>query len=630
MHRRRRQPRGRQRPVPPTPTARSRARTVALLGALGLGLLPSTLRAQPVPPSASATGEPRPPIASAAVPAPEPPAQPGPGAAPADRRRTAALEFQAAHRAFEDGDYEQARAHYEKANALAPHPNILYNLALTCERQLDYDGAIAAFERFLAALEGNAEHAASQNTRRLLAERSLRRLRGLPARISASAVPDTVNVEIAPLLPDGQLGPLLGRGVTPHILTVPAGRYRLTYSRDGYIPEHVDFDAHVGQALLLSRHLAPQPRTLRIESVPRARLYLDDRLLGETPFEGPVDPGSHRLRLERRFFLTQLRPLVLSPGAQQLRYRIALQPSGRLEMLVGGALAGAGLGLMVLRIFQGEIENLENMPAREIYKPLVAALLPAALGATVAGLAGWEMPVNQAQLLIGTAGWGALVGFGVGLGSLPEGVLPHVLAIGGALLGGTVGSAVWRFRRPGSGPVALFNSTVLWSAQIGALYWAYRVTRRPDLLFFGRPSEGRGGEGGWAMLSSTLIGVGAGIAMANLPWFRGVTRSRMARIDLGGLLGGAGAGLVGLGIGYAVTDSFEASAQVAIPCAIGGLGVGLISAALLTRNEPSESSPTSSSGTLLGLRRRSQPTPYIGPDGLGGFAFGALLFDGEF
>ena len=450
----------------------------------------------------------------------------------------AAAAFQAGHRAFESGDYETARHSYEEAFRLAPHPNTLYNLGLTCERLLDYDAAIAAFERFLKSPSAAELETDGQKTRRVLAERSLRRLRNLPARVSAGAVPESVSVSIAPLLDDGTVGATTAQGQTPHIFTVSAGRYRLTYFRDGYFPEEQDIDAHVGQALLVTRQLRPRPRRLRIESQPVASLYLDDRLVGRTPYEGTVALGSHRLRLERRFYLTQIRPLELAPGGTRLRYRIELVQSGRADMILGGALAGAGLGLMVLRLFQGEIENIENMPPGEIYKPLVAALLPAALGATLAGLAGWEMPVGEGQLLIGSAAWGSLIGFGVGLGVQPEWLLPHVLSIGGGLIGGIIGTAVWRFRSPSSGAVAVFNSAVLWSAQVGALSWAYLVTERPETSFFGRQALGRSGEGGWAMLGSTLIGVGLGIGLANLPGLSDLPRGRVALIDLGGLAGG--------------------------------------------------------------------------------------------
>lgn len=405
-------------------------------------------------------------------------------------RATAAAAFESAHRAFEGGDYETARQHYLRAYQLLPHPSTLYNLALTHERLLDYEAAVQAFEQFLAMPPSEEpESARLQQTHRRLAERSRKRLRDMPARISASAVPDPATVAVHPLSSDGLVGTAIAQGQTPGIFTVPAGRYRLRYERDGYFPDEVDLDAHIGQALLFSRQLKPRPRSLHIETAPNAKLFLDDRLLGQSPFTGSVELGSHRLRVERPFYLTQQKPLEVGPGSSPLRLHLTLEPSGRLDMIAGGGLAGAGLGLMVLRLFQGEIENIENMPLREIYKPLIAAVLPAAVGAAVSGLAAWEMPVSEAQLLIGSGAWGTILGFGVGLGSQPQWLLPHVLAVGGGLVGGTVGLAVWRFAKPRSGPVSVWNSATLWAGTLGALSWAYIITRKPESAFLGRPLQ---------------------------------------------------------------------------------------------------------------------------------------------
>ncbi|HNG61519.1 MAG TPA: hypothetical protein PKZ52_16975, partial [Cellvibrionaceae bacterium] len=216
---------------------------------------------------------------------------------------------------------------------------------------------------------------------------------------------------------------------------------------------------------------------------------MDDRFLGDTPFSGPIPLGNHRLRVERRLFLTQLRPLELAPGVAPLHFRVSLERSGLIDMALGGMIAGAGLGLMVLRLFLGE--EIETLPRQEFYKPLAAAALPAALGASEAGLAGWQMPAREAQLLIGSAGWGTIVGFGLGLGAQPQGPLPHVLAVGFGVVGGTLGAAAYRFVQPSSGAIAMFNTTVLWSAVAGALGWAYVISERPETAFYGHPSTGR-------------------------------------------------------------------------------------------------------------------------------------------
>jgi len=543
-------------------------------------------------------------------------------------RATAATEFESAHHAFESADYERARQHYIRAYQLLPHPSTLYNLALTHERLLDYEAAAQAFEQFLAIPPSDEpESARLQQTHRRLAERSLKRLRDLPARISASAVPDPATVSVHPLGPDGQSRAPIAQGSTPGIFTVPAGRYRLSYQRDGYFPDQVDFDAHIGQALLFSRQLKPMPRTLRIATTPPAKLFLDDRLLGSTPFAGSVELGSHRLRLERRFYLTQSRPLELLPGAGTLQYHLTLEPSGRVDMVIGGALAGAGLGLMVLRLFQGEIENIENMPAREVYKPLIAAVLPAVVGATVAGLAGWEMPVSEAQLLIGSGAWGTMLGFGIGLGAQPQWLLPHVLAVGGGLVGGTVGMAVWRFAKPRSGPVAVWNSAALWSAHIGALSWAYVITHKPEATFLGRPPDGRTGEGGWAMLGSTLLGVGLGIGLGHIPQFANLSRRQVAYVDLGGVVGGTVSGLLGLGIGYGVTGDWIDATRVAIPSAMAGIGVGLLSGALLVRRFLPSLPIATDTGTLIELKSPSLSFVPFGPSGLN---ISASLLSGSF
>ena len=567
-------------------------------------------------------------VAPAAPAAPSVPAGPPTAAA----LEQAASQFQAAHRAFDGGDYESARVHYEAAFRLVPHPSTQYNLALTCERLLDYDAAIEAFERFLAVPPAAADTEAgrAEQARHVLAERSLRRLRNLPARISASAVPDVVSVTVHALSPSGERGAQLGSGLTPHIFTVPAGRYRLTFQRDGYFEQTLDIDAHVGQALLFSRQLRPRPRQLRIDSQPTgAQLFLDDRPLGPAPYTGLVELGSHRLRLQKTLFVSQLRPLELGPGATPLSFRIALTRSGRLDMIIGGAVAGASLGLLGLRIFQGEVENLENMPPSQLYKPLISAALPGVLGAAVAGLASWEMPENEAQLLIGSSAWGTLIGFGVGLGVQPEWLLPHVLAVGGGLFGGTIGTAVWRFQKPSGGKVALFNSAAMWSAHLGALGWAYMITLRPERAFLGQQSIGRTGEGGWAMLGSTLGGVVLGIGLANLPipWLQSLTRERVAFIDLGGLAGGVGVGSITLGLSYAITESWERACRIAIPAAIIGLAGGLASAAFLTRRPD----PATVSLTLpkTSSFRASPPQPYFTLDPQGGTAFG-LRLEGQF
>lgn len=568
-----------------------------------------------------------------------PPHGQGPVAAPQAPRERAAKAFQEALLAFQNLDFETARQRYEEAYRLAPHPNTLYNLALACERLLDYDAAIAAFKRFLdEPLLQDAEAARLQQTRRLLAERALRRFMSLPARVSLSAVPDPVTASVTPLsAPTAHTGSDGQEAIsdekhceTPCILTMPAGRYRLTMAREGYFAEQVDFEARVGQALLISRQLRPRPRRVVIESTPQARLFLDDRPLGETPFLGDISLGSHRLRLERRFYLTTQRSIDVPAGPSRYppRLHVSLDLSGRIDMIIGGAIAGAGLGLMVLRLFSGEIEMVT---ASDVYKPIAAASLPAVLGASVAGFAGWEMPVSQSQLIIGSAGWGTMAGFGLGLGALPRGPLPHVLAVGGGLIGGTLGTAVYRFVHPSSGAVAVWNSVSLWSSLIGALGWAYMISERPETAFYGQPAAGRYGDGGWVMLGSSLGGVALGIALAQMPVTRSLTRAQVALVDVGGIVGGFSVGALGMGIGYLRTGSWTETARIAVPCTIAGIGAGIVGAALLVHTYKKHLRPPEAHQTPTASKVSfGMPQLNMGRDLGGGLSLGVGIADGKF
>jgi hypothetical protein len=285
----------------------------------------------------------------------------------------------------------------------------------------------------------------------------------------------------------------------------------------------------------------------------------------------------------------------------------------------------------VLRLFSGEIEMLS---ASDVYKPIAAASLPAVLGASVAGFAGWEMPVGQAQLIIGSAGWGTLAGFGLGLGALPRGPLPHVLAVGGGVIGGTLGTAVYRFVHPSSGAVAVFNSASLWSSLIGALGWAYLISDRRETAFYGQDAAGRLGDGGWIMLGSTLGGIALGVGLAQLPVAKSLTRSQVALVDLGGILGGFTIGALGMGIGYLRTSDWRETAHIAVPCTIAGIGAGLIGASLLVhtyrqRQRPTEAHPVPHTPAPPKVSF-GRPQLNIGRDLGGGLSFGLAFPEGRF
>ena len=114
----------------------------------------------------------------------------------------------------------------------------------------------------------------------------------------------------------------------------------------------------------------------------------------------------------------------------------------------------------------------------------------------------------------------------------------------------------------------------------GALGWAYVISERPETAFYGHPSTGRSGDGGWILLGTTMAGVGVGLATSRIPALRDLGRAQVALLDLGGLFGGVLGGALGVGIGYGQTGSWTDTARIAVPTTVAGIGVAWSAPAL--------------------------------------------------
>ena len=64
-----------------------------------------------------------------------------------------------------------------------------------------------------------------------------------------------------------------------------------------------------------------------------------------------------------------------------MRYQTRLVQDGRYEAMLGAFVAGAGLGLVAERIITNT--EVENISTRELYQPILAALLPGALSSSL-------------------------------------------------------------------------------------------------------------------------------------------------------------------------------------------------------------------------------------------------------
>ncbi|MCB9753479.1 MAG: PEGA domain-containing protein [Myxococcales bacterium] len=99
---------------------------------------------------------------------------------------------------------------------------------------------------------------------------------------------------------------------------------------------------------------------LLVESEPRGALvFIDDVLVGSTPYEAEVAEGSHSVRVSLNGHLGQEREVVVEEGAHEvLRFTLERAPADPKLRVIGGALLGGGLALfaggVVLIGFDGE------------------------------------------------------------------------------------------------------------------------------------------------------------------------------------------------------------------------------------------------------------------------------------
>lgn len=168
----------------------------------------------------------------------------GGGAAAADgAREQSRAEFRRGVDLAKQGDFAHARAAFESAYGLYPHPSILLNLGIARLRTGDHVGAEQDLARFLAD-DGGAPADEIASARSALAE--------------ARAHLGTVRIKVLPL---GARAKIDDRPValTPGdfaTIRVAAGHHELVVEADGHEADRASFDVDPGKTVSLDRKLA--------------------------------------------------------------------------------------------------------------------------------------------------------------------------------------------------------------------------------------------------------------------------------------------------------------------------------------------------------------------------------------
>lgn len=221
----------------------------------------------------------------------------------------ASAHFEAAVALVKRGNHAAALAEFDKAYALVPRWELLYNIGVTQRTLFRYGPAIRTLERYLR--EGGAEIAGDRRAR---VEAELAELRRLVGEVVIRVDGPPARIEID--------GAVEGDTPLPGPLLVAPGGHTIRALRPGELADERRIEVVSGERLelQLAPQLAPAPRPARLAIRTRpanARVRIDDGAPRPAPWIGELPAGGHRVIAELAGHRREQAELRLDPGQQR-------------------------------------------------------------------------------------------------------------------------------------------------------------------------------------------------------------------------------------------------------------------------------------------------------------------------
>jgi hypothetical protein len=449
------------------------------------------------------------------------------------------------------GDYQGAVDELVHGYCLVPElaGRLLKDIAQSYERLVQYEKAVAYFERYLLVIASQPQTADEQ---RAVATR-IQVLRQLRSNITVATEPRGAQIIVS-----NDAGPVATRRDGER-LEVTAGNYTLTVEKTGYETIRQPLAVGIGQPYSYSFRLKPRSGTLRVQAVPGdARIIIDDRLAGIGSFAGDLEIGPHWIAFEARGYVDAREKVEIIAGeTKQVSKTLDRPPtSGKSQLIVASTLAGAVIGAAAVG---GSTDDG------------FLGTLGGVAGLTIGGAGTYflydDIDVGSSSYIITSGMIGVVEGVGVGLLASDDSDAAWIGGLVGASAGAGFAMATADRFRFTAGDAALLNSGASWGLVSG--------------LWFTQVFHASSNVGAAMVLGGTNLGVVGGVLLGRQLDY---SRRHVALIDLAGLVGIATGLSVHSGVVGNNEDEMVERDEQQAHFALAGMAIGLGAGALLTRN----------------------------------------------
>ncbi|MBZ0234193.1 MAG: PEGA domain-containing protein, partial [Deltaproteobacteria bacterium] len=229
-----------------------------------------------------------------------------------DNRARAKAAFARAVDAEERQDWRTAVDEYLTAYELAPHPDVLFNVATVYERLNELRQAATYYRRYLQDAPDAPDRAK--------VERTIEALRKKPSAVTIESAPAG-----AVIIVDGER-----KGRAPLELKLPGGEHHVVAEHSGTTAQR-RITVEYAEPAAITLAVGGNGTLVVTSNEAGAVVRLDGNQVGVTPFTGVVAPGRHTIVVEKPGFTTVERVVEVPPdGTAQITAGM-VRPLGFIE-----------------------------------------------------------------------------------------------------------------------------------------------------------------------------------------------------------------------------------------------------------------------------------------------------------